>query len=79
MSAPNVSPHTAVRAESPQTRYKPLTRHGKMISAVRIPKDRLALARGLQKRGHTLREIALVLDMSIEPVKRSLYSDVVAE
>jgi hypothetical protein len=73
------SPHTAGRAESPQTRYKPLSRYGKMVSAVRIPKNMLALARGLQRRGHTLREIALVLDMSIEPVKRSLYSDVVSK
>jgi hypothetical protein len=70
-------PHTAGRAESP--RLKPLSRYGKMVSAVRIPRDMLPLARGLQKRGHTLREIALVLDMSVEPVKRSLYDDVVAK
>lgn len=58
---------------------KPFTPYGKMVSAVRIPRDRLSLARGLQRRGHTLREIALVLDMSIEPVRRSLYDDVVAK
>ena len=73
------APHTAGRAESPQTRYKPLSRYGQMGSAVRIPKNMLALARGLQRRGHTLREIALVLDMSVVPVRRSLYDDVVAK
>lgn len=60
-------------------RYKPLSTYSRMTAAVRIPKDKIAFALGLQKRGHTLREITLVLDMSIEPVQRSLYDDVVAK
>ncbi len=74
------SPHTAGRTESLRPdRYKPLSKYSKMVSAGRIPKNQIALARGLQRRGHTLREIALVLDMSIEPVRRSLYDDVVSK
>lgn len=65
-------PHTPEAGTPRRTRYKPYDR---MVSAVRIPKNQMALARGLQRRGHTFREIALVLDMSIEPVKRSLYYD----
>ena len=72
----SISPTPAgARAKLPRVQYKPLTKHGRMVSAVRIPKNMLALARGLQRRGHTLREIALVLDMSLEPVKRTLYYD----
>jgi hypothetical protein len=69
------TPEAGTPRRLPRVKYKPLSRYGKMISAVRIPKNMLALANGLQRRGHTFREIALVLDMSIEPVKRSLYYD----
>ena len=73
------TPEAGTPRPLPRVKYKPLTRYGKMVSAVRIPKNMMALANGLQRRGHTLREIALVLDMSLEPVKRTLYSDVVAK